>query len=133
MADSNPKDTSQEGIEEHQAIAAQIDLIREELEEKQPDATLIYDSLRILLEMTKDHFKHEEAQMIIDSYPGMLLHKRDHDYLVKGLRDFTSSLIDGTVTLSPSLAEELKSWVRLHIKRFDNAYQDYLNRINQTK
>ncbi len=115
----------------HQAIADQINLIREELEEKEPDATLIYDSLRVLLEMTRDHFKHEEDQMVIDSYPGMLLHKRDHDYLVSGLRDFNAGLVDKTFTLSPSLADELTSWVRLHIKRFDNAYQDYVKRIRQ--
>ncbi len=88
---------------------------------------LIYESLRSLLEMTKEHFKHEEDHMIFDSYPEMLLHKRDHDYLVRGLTDFTSSLIDGRVTLSPSLAGGLQSWVRLHIKRFDSAYQNFVN------
>jgi hemerythrin len=117
---------------EHQAIAAQIGLIREELQKPSPNAVLIFEYLEKLLEMTKAHFKHEEDHMVIDGYPGMLLHKRDHDYLVKGLRDFAASVVDETVGLSPSVGENLESWLRFHIKRFDDAYEAFANKRNQS-
>lgn len=44
---------------EHQAIASQINLIREELQKASPDAEVIFELLERLLEMTKAHFKHE--------------------------------------------------------------------------
>jgi hemerythrin len=123
---SNADDTK-----EHQAIAEQINEIRLELEKESPDTTSVFHSLRKLLEMTQSHFKHEEDRMLINGYPGMLLHKRDHDYLVKGLSEFTSSVVDETAKLSPEVGEELQSWLRFHIKRFDDAYSDYLGRENR--
>jgi hemerythrin-like metal-binding protein len=110
---------------EHKAISDQISFIRAELEQQPCDANLVYEGLRKLLDLTKAHFRHEEDHMIIDGYPGLILHKRDHDYLAKGLSDFTASVVDGTIYLSPSVGEELQSWLRLHIKRFDEAYEKY--------
>lgn len=111
---------------EHKSIADQISLIRRELDGSEPDVTRIYESLRLLLSMTEKHFKHEEDRMILEGYPGTILHKKDHDYLVKGLREFTSQLVDGTATLSPDVGESLQSWLRFHIRRFDEAYQEFL-------
>lgn len=116
---------------EHKSIADQINLIRRELDSSSPDVTRIYESLRALLSMTEKHFKHEEDRMILEGYPGALLHKRDHDYLVKGLREFTSQIVDETATLSPSVGESLQSWLRFHIKRFDEAYQEFLRQRSE--
>jgi hemerythrin-like metal-binding protein len=122
--DSNPLCLE---AKEHRAIEDQINLIRRELDSASPDAMRIYEYLRSLRSMTEEHFKHEEHWMILEGYPGAILHKRDHDYLVKGLREFTSQLVDET-TLSPSVGESLQSWLRFHIKRFDDAYQEFLSR-----
>ena len=115
---------------EHQAIANQIALIREELNKSPPNGSLIFEQLQNLLNMTAKHFKHEEDHMVINGYPGILLHRKDHDYLVNGLREFAASVVDDTADLSPSVGESLQSWLRLHIKRFDDAYQKFRNETN---
>jgi hemerythrin-like metal-binding protein len=115
---------------EHQAIANQIALIREELNKSPPNGSIIFQQLQNLLSTTAAHFKHEEDHMVINGYPGILLHRKDHDYLVNGLREFAASVVDDTVDLSPSVGESLQSWLRLHINRFDDAYQKFQNRTN---
>ncbi|MGJ0391415.1 MAG: hemerythrin domain-containing protein [Methylocystis sp.] len=110
---------------ERKAIADQINFIRQELQKDAPETSVVLEALQKLVDMTKEHFKHEEDHMLIESYPGMLLHKRDHDYLVKGIKEFTASLVDNTVQLSPDLCEGLQSWLRYHMKRFDDAFVDF--------
>jgi hemerythrin-like metal-binding protein len=112
---------------EHQAISDQIALLREELNKTPPDGSLIFALLQTLLSMTAAHFKHEEDRMVIQGCPRILVHKKDHEYLVNGLKEFAASVVDETVVLSPSVGESLQSWLKLHIKRFDEAYQKFQN------
>ena len=59
-------------------------------------------------------------------FPGMILHKRDHDYLLKNLIDFTASLSHGKVQFSKDIGINLRSWLSFHIKRYDETYADFI-------
>lgn len=111
--------------DEHKEISAQIMLIRNLVGNSPVDVSQIISALRELLKLTKSHFEHEEYIMITNHFPGMLLHKRDHDYLVDGLRKFMASLVDETAMLSPQIADNLQSWLNHHIKKFDDAYLEF--------
>jgi hemerythrin len=118
---------------EHKEIADQITLIRRELEKESPDEAFVAHALRELLEITESHFRHEEDIMLIKGFPGMLLHKRDHDYLIKGLSAFTSSLVDATVKLLPGTGAGLQSWLKYLITKFDDAYLAFIQQERKQK
>ena len=42
--------------------------------------------------------------MASHEFPGLIFHKRDHDYLIQSLKNFTSALSHGTVPFSPTWA-----------------------------
>jgi hemerythrin-like metal-binding protein len=79
-----------------------------------------------LLEIAKAHFQHEEAIMAKNEFPGLIFHKRDHDYLIKSLNDFTWSLSHGTVPLSADTGVNLRSWLTYHVKKYDDAYVEFM-------
>ena len=114
--------------EEHIKIADQISIIRNEASRAIPDVGRIVSAVRELLNITKSHFQHEESVMLENHFPGMLLHKRDHDYLIRGLSDFMASVVDEAVPLSPAIGDNLQSWLTYHIKRYDDAYLEFRSR-----
>lgn len=111
--------------DEHKEMSEHIVAVRNLLSETPVDVIKLISALESLLVLTRSHFQHEETIMITTHFPGMLLHKRDHDYLLKGLSDFTASLGDGTAPVSPVIADNLQSWLRYHIKKFDDAYLEF--------
>jgi hemerythrin-like metal-binding protein len=111
--------------DEHKEIAEQISIVRSLASNSPSDVKQIISALQGLLEMTISHFRHEEAIMVIDHFPGTLLHKRDHDYLVNGLEEFAASLDDKSVLVGPEIGDNLQSWLRFHIKKFDDAYLEF--------
>ena len=107
---------------EHQCLAAQIKIIEDIMEEPQYEAHRMLVALRTLIELAQEHFAHEEESMIDTAFPGMLLHRRDHEYLLKGLRDYISAFVDITDRPPPSLCDNLQSWLGFHCRRYDDAH-----------
>jgi len=111
--------------DEHKEISDQILIIRSLVVDTPADADQIISELQTLLVITESHFRHEETIMIANNFHGTLLHKRDHDYLVSGLINFSASLVDNSIQLSPAIADNLQSWLRHHIRKFDDAYLEF--------
>jgi hemerythrin-like metal-binding protein len=111
--------------DEHKYIFDQIQIIRSLVDHTPADVDQIISALQKLLVITQSHFQHEESIMIKNNFPGTLLHKRDHDYLVDGLRTFIRSIVDNSIHASPAIGDNLQSWLRHHIKRFDDAYLEF--------
>jgi hemerythrin-like metal-binding protein len=116
--------------DEHEELAEQIGIVRSLASNSPADVNQIIYALQELLKMTISHFQHEEAIMVIDHFPGTLLHKRDHDYLLNGLEEFAASLDDKTASLGPEIGDNLQSWLRFHIKKFDDAYLEFKARTD---
>lgn len=121
--------------DEESDLARRIDIISEQIEfvfsvidKPLPlrDGRQIISSLNELLEMARAHFQHEETIMTKNKFPGIINHKRDHDYLLECLRNYTSSLVDETVPLTTPLGGGLRSWLTYHKKKYDDAYQEFM-------
>ena len=121
-------------IDEHSLLTDQIDAASYEIErffaapakQTQFDAKRIIDLLEDPRDIAQAHFLHEETLMAKNNFPGAIFHKRDHDYLLKSLIHFTSSLSHGTVPFSSDIGVNLRSWMTYHIKKYDDAYVTFI-------
>ena len=121
-------------VNEHRLLAEKIDAASHEIgkffasaaNQTPFDVKRIITTLEELRDIAKIHFQNEEALMIKNDFPGLVYHKRDHDYLLKSLIHYTSSLSHGTVPFSPDIGVNLRSWLTYHIKKYDEAYVTFL-------
>jgi len=127
-------DLSQSMVDEHRFLEEQIDAASHEIEkffaaragQASSDVSRIIDLLEQLRDLAQAHFQHEEALMTKNNFPEAVSHKRDHDYLLRSLIHFTSSLSHGTVSFSPDIGVNLRSWLTYHIKKYDKAYVSFI-------
>jgi hemerythrin-like metal-binding protein len=121
-------------LEEHCLLAGRIDDASKQVDiffsatAKQSPAEVrrVIVLLEDLLQIAREHFQHEEAEMTMNAFPGLIFHKRDHDYLIKSLMDFTSALSHGTTSFSNDMGVNLRSWLTYHIKKYDDAYVAFI-------
>ncbi len=117
-------------VEEHRLLAEHIDNASKQVElffsapanQSRSDVKQVVVLLEELLEIARSHFQHEEALMASHEFPGLIFHKRDHDYLIQSLKNFTSALSHGTVPFSADMGVNLRSWLTYHIKKYDDVY-----------
>ena len=127
-------DVSYSIIDEHRLLTDRIDAASYEIErffaapakQTQFNVKRIIDLLEDLRDLAQAHFSHEETLMTKNNFPGAVSHKRDHDYLLKSLIHFTSSLSHGTVPFSSDIGVNLRSWMTYHIKKYDDAYVTFI-------
>src|SRR6516165_2947496 len=127
-------DVSYSITDEHRLLTDQIDAASYEIERffaapaKQTEFHVkrIIDLLEDVRDLAQTHFWHEETLMTKNNFPGAVSHKRDHDYLLKSLIHFTSSLSHGTVPFSSDIGVNLRSWMTYHIKKYDDAYVTFI-------
>jgi hemerythrin-like metal-binding protein len=116
--------------EEHRLLAEQVDLASLEIDKffSEPAKRSPSDIRRLVhilgdfIETAEAHFYHEEGLMKKDGYPGLFLHKRDHDDLLKRLNRFASSLSGGRLPVPGGRGADLQSWLAAHTKKFDDPY-----------
>ena len=121
-------------IDEHRLLTDRIEAASYEIEkffaastnQPQLDVNRIIVLLEDIRDIAQTHFQHEEALMMKSDFPGAIYHKRDHDYLLSSLIQFTSSLNHGTVPFSPDTGVNLRSWLTYHIKKYDETYVSFI-------
>ncbi len=89
----------------------------------------ISETLDFMLEYTKNHFENEEKLMQESSYPGIDIHKKDHEKLKSTLaelvRDFRE---DGpSPQLSEAVNSTLHNWLLSHISERDKAVASHVS------
>lgn len=82
--------------------------------------------LKGLVEYTKTHFRTEEEFMKNYSYTGLLVHKREHDYLTRQTEELLSQAEKGKLTVPLETAKFLKEWLTTHILETDKKLGKYL-------
>ncbi len=115
---------------EHQALAEEIDSLCRALDPTPQNISKVIFTLQEILKQAKALFRHENRLMKISNPPERLNHKRDHAYLVKGLRDCIGSYVDATEPISPSIGEYLGIWLIYHDKKYDHAFFEFINPSN---
>jgi len=75
--------------------------------------------LNNLVIYTKEHFKHEEAEMQRIKYPKYLMHKLEHDKLIADVAQLQSSFTSGQSMLTIKISKFLQDWLVTHIMQSD--------------
>jgi hemerythrin len=109
-------------VAEHERLREQIASIDQSIRSVPQDVQGVVSAVREVLELTRYHFEHEEALMARSNYREFAAHKRDHDYLRTSLIRFIELVEHRQLPTTPDLGINLKSWLELHIKKYDNPY-----------
>lgn len=104
---------------EHVAIVDKINDLIEAM--NQDHGKKIKKSFAALLDVTIDHFSHEEEFMQSFNYPSFESHKRVHENLINKLRDFQRKVEQEDVDKA-KVASFLKNWLFTHIMGIDTKY-----------
>ena len=82
--------------------------------------------LRKIAESTRDHFQGEEAQMQELQYPGITLHRANHQRLMEKLLAFAARYVSGGQKLDHHALNFLRDWLLYHIQNDDARYGSWL-------
>jgi hemerythrin len=88
---------------------------------------VIDDFLNSLLIYTKQHFESEEKLFEETAYPDRLDHKKEHEYLVSQLNDFSEKYKSGmSATQLLEMIGFINKWMIEHIRKSDIKYGPHL-------
>jgi len=90
------------------------------------DGKVIADILSELLSYTQWHFRHEERLMQQYAYPGLNLHKEEHEALTSQALKLNEKYQGGDATVPGMLMPFLKNWLTNHILGTDKQTGQYL-------
>jgi hemerythrin-like metal-binding protein len=91
------------------------------------ERTRICQSLDALEDLATVHFGCEETLMLARHFPGYPNHKRNHDALLRTLRDYIAALRIDATPLSAEDGRSLRRWVAQHTAKYDAAFYKTLD------
>ncbi|MDP3021853.1 MAG: hemerythrin family protein [Sulfuricurvum sp.] len=85
------------------------------------DIEKIDELFKVVLFDVEDHFKTEEDMMEQNEYSYFQVHKSDHDTMREKLKKFHKrwEILKGPTELQGFLEKDFKSWLKLHISKWD--------------
>ena len=118
--------------DQHQAFFLHMVGLRRALIEGSGGREKLMKTLRFLDTFTEEHFSAEEKYMRRYNYPGILLHKAEHDAFAKIVSEFKKKTSDldarGEVTsfLAVEVTRRLEKWLEDHIRTLDRKMAAFL-------
>ena len=118
--------------DQHQAFFLHMVGLRRALIEGSGGREKLMKTLRFLDSFIEEHFGSEEKYMRRYNYPGILVHKAQHDAFVKTVADFKKRALDldgrGEILsfLAVEVENRLERWLTEHIRIHDRKMADYL-------
>src|ERR1044072_3904131 len=79
-----------------------------------------------LIQYTKNHFASEELLMQKHNYPGLVMHKGQHEDLIVQVSSLQKQFLAGDFSASMQTRDFLKQWLIEHIQRSDQKYGVFL-------
>lgn len=97
--------------------------------------TKIYAGFERLLEHARQHFLKEEELMLTSNFPPYAIHKREHDRILKILKDSTIHWqLNRDRKIIKSLIEDiLPNWLIQHVSTMDSVTGHFLENIDSQK
>ncbi|HXZ40918.1 MAG TPA: bacteriohemerythrin [Terriglobales bacterium] len=80
-----------------------------------------------LANYTHTHFQREEALMEQTKFPGLDVHRVEHQKLMAKVSEYKAALDKGSGVNTSAVLEFLREWLAKHINRMDKAYASHLN------
>lgn len=81
-----------------------------------------------LIAHTTLHFQTENQLMLENAYPGLAVHAKKHEQILRALHDFSTAYSDRHIPPKKEVGIFLKDWVMTHILTEDRRLGTYLNR-----
>ncbi|MEJ2455277.1 MAG: hemerythrin family protein [Candidatus Thiodiazotropha sp.] len=116
--------------EQHLALAGKLNELHRFLvhDASRPQGGLdqLCHQLTELFEMTRQHFRDEEALMEFSDYPGLNAHHREHAMLLAEMQECMREIEAGSRTFSLQTLTALKYWQIDHVLNSDQEFVAYL-------
>jgi hemerythrin len=118
--------------DQHQAFFMNMVGLRRALTEGLGGRDKLMKTLRYLDTFIDEHFRAEEEFMRRHNYPGILVHRLDHEKFAKTVAEFKKKALDldarGEVLsfLALEIEHGLEKWLEDHIRKLDRKMADYL-------
>jgi hemerythrin len=80
-----------------------------------------------LVNYTHTHFAREEALMEQAKFPGLEVHRVEHQKLIGRVAEFKNALDKGQGVNTAAVLEFLREWLAKHIHGMDKSYSAHLN------
>jgi hemerythrin len=118
--------------DQHRAFFLHMVALRRALTEGVGGRDKLMQTLRYLDTFIAEHFHAEEQYMRIHNYPGILLHRAEHEVFAKAVAELKKKALDlehhGEVTsfLALEVEHRLEKWLTDHILKIDRKMADYL-------
>lgn len=114
----------QEVDEQHKVLVDLLNQLHRAIMEHRGKAAsrVILDQLA---DYTRTHFLLEESLMRVLHYPGLEIHKQQHEDLIKQIHELQHKLDHENVTITFELLHFLKMWLIQHINESDKRFGDF--------
>lgn len=118
--------------DQHQAFFMHVVGLRRALIEGSGSREKLMKTLRFLDAFVDEHFSAEEKYMRRYNYPGILVHKNEHQSFIRSIADFKRTALDldarGEVTsfLTVEVMRRLEQWLTEHIRTIDRKMAEFL-------
>lgn len=83
--------------------------------------------MKELADYTIDHFGREEALMEQHGFPGLAGHRKEHEDMVRKIREASANFETNSLQASREVLHFLQDWLVNHINVTDKGYSDFLN------
>jgi len=114
----------QEIDEQHKVLVDLLNQLHHAIMERR-GKTASREILDQLADYTKTHFLLEESLMRVLHYPGLEIHRHQHEDLVIQIHELQRKLDEENATITFELLHFLKMWLIQHINESDKRFGDF--------
>jgi hemerythrin len=89
------------------------------VEQKPIGRDKITAALSNLLEVTSEHFAHEEELMLESGYAKYLDHQKNHEHVLGLIKNLIAQHCEGDIEVEGKAKILIEKWMLMHFKQFD--------------
>lgn len=110
--------------EQHKALFGLVNMLNEAVKSGK-GADTVGEVIWKLITYVTEHFSEEERLMLSCNFPGLAVHRKEHDQFVSRLREIQVDFIDGH-EMGVSVLDFMVDWLVCHIKGTDQGYSRFI-------
>jgi hemerythrin-like metal-binding protein len=111
--------------EQHRSLFAAINDLHDAMISGQGKEK-VQQTLAFLIRYTETHFRDEERIMALQKFPGLSLHKVEHEKLLKTAHHLEKKMATKLFHLPVEMASFLADWIQHHINEADLGFIKYM-------